>query len=117
MYLCTLWGLLPPVIPLDLVYTKHINQGVISEELHGKKRIWKHCRKGITLIEAVESFVDYESAEAWFVERRWPDLIRRVCCGSDYIATRKPSANGAGHGRKATLLLRFGYLWPGKSAC
>jgi transposase-like protein len=26
------------------------------------------------------------------VERRWPDGIRCVCCGSDHIATRKPSA-------------------------
>ncbi len=52
----------------------------------------KHYRKGITLIEAVEKFGNDEAAEAWFVERRWPDGIRCVCCDSDRIATRKPSA-------------------------
>ncbi len=52
----------------------------------------KHYRKGITLIEAVEKFGNDEAAEAWFVERRWPDGIRCVECGSDHVATRKPNA-------------------------
>ena len=50
----------------------------------------KHYRKGITLIEAVQKFGDDAAAEAWFVERRWPDGIRCVQCDSNRIATRKP---------------------------
>lgn len=52
----------------------------------------KHYRKGITLIEAVNKFGDDASAEAWFVERRWPDGIQCVCCDSKRIKTRRPSA-------------------------
>ncbi|MCY4127861.1 MAG: IS1595 family transposase [Gammaproteobacteria bacterium] len=52
----------------------------------------KHYRKGITLIEAVQKFGDDASAEAWFVERRWPDGIECVSCYSKRIKTRKPSA-------------------------
>lgn len=51
----------------------------------------KHYRKGITLVEAVNKFGSDEAAEAWFVERRWPDGIRCVSCDSDRIAKRKPS--------------------------
>ena len=50
----------------------------------------KHYRKGITLIEAVQKFGDDAAAEAWFVERRWPDGIQCVQCGSEHIHTRKP---------------------------
>ncbi len=49
----------------------------------------KHYRKGITLIEAVQKFGDDAAAEAWFVERRWPDGIRCVQCDSMRIHTRK----------------------------
>lgn len=52
----------------------------------------QHYRKGITLIEAVNKFGDDAAAEAWFVERRWPDGIKCVACDSARIATRKPSA-------------------------
>lgn len=52
----------------------------------------KHYRKGITLIEAVNKFGNDEAAEQWFVERRWPDGICCVACGSDRIVTRKPNA-------------------------
>ena len=49
----------------------------------------RHDRKGITLIEAVEYFGDDTQAEAWFVERRWPDGIRCAYCDSDAITSRK----------------------------
>ncbi len=52
----------------------------------------QHYRKGISLIDAVKKFGDDASAEAWFVERRWPDGIQCVQCDSKRIATRKPNA-------------------------
>ena len=52
----------------------------------------QHYRKGITLVEAVQKFGDDAAAEAWFVERRWPNGIRCVECDSDRIHTRKPTA-------------------------
>ena len=52
----------------------------------------KHFRKGITLVEAVKQFGDDASAEAWFVERRWPNGVNCVECDSDRIHTRKPNA-------------------------
>ncbi|MXZ54654.1 MAG: IS1595 family transposase [Gammaproteobacteria bacterium] len=49
----------------------------------------QHYRKGITLIEAVQKFGDEATAEAWFVERRWPNGIRCPKCDSDAISHRK----------------------------
>ena len=40
----------------------------------------KHNRKGLTLSELFEMFPDNETAEAWFVERRWPDGVRCPHC-------------------------------------
>ena len=47
----------------------------------------KHYRRGLSLIEAVERFRD--EAEAWFVERRWPNGIECVYCDGKRIAPRK----------------------------
>ena len=33
----------------------------------------KSYRKGITLIQAVETFGDEAQAEAWFIKQRWPN--------------------------------------------
>ena len=52
----------------------------------------QHYRKGITLVEAVQKFGDDAAAEAWFVERRWPNGVRCVECDSDHIHTRKTTA-------------------------
>ncbi len=52
----------------------------------------KAYRKGITLVEATRKFGDDASAEAWFVERRWPNGVRCIVCDSDRIHTRKPNA-------------------------
>lgn len=49
----------------------------------------KHFRKGITLIEAVNKFGTDAAAEAWFVERRWPNGIECPHCDSDAITNRK----------------------------
>ncbi len=49
----------------------------------------KHYRKGITLVEAAQKFGDDAKAEAWFVERRWPNGIRCPKCDSDAVSTRK----------------------------
>ena len=49
----------------------------------------KAYRKGISLIEAVQRFADEEQAEAWFVERRWPDGVRCLSCGKGSDRIRK----------------------------
>ena len=49
----------------------------------------KHYRKGISLIEALQQFGDDAKAEAWIVERRWPDGIRCAECESDAVTSRK----------------------------
>ena len=47
-------------------------------------------RKGISLIEAVNKFSDEATAEAWFIEQRWPDGMACPHCGSkDRIKPRK----------------------------
>ena len=50
-------------------------------------------RKGITLIDAIQRFGDEATAEAWFIETRWPDGIMCPYCISDSVADvkqRKP---------------------------
>ena len=49
----------------------------------------KHFRKGITLIEAVQTYGDEASAEAWFINQRWPDGIRCPHCDGDRITERE----------------------------
>ncbi len=53
----------------------------------------KHYRKGITLIELTRMFPDDATAEAWFVETRWPNGVCCPRCGSVDVQereTRKP---------------------------
>ena len=53
----------------------------------------KHFRKGMTLIEVVESFSNNATAEKWFIETRWPDGMCCPRCGSEdvyCVANRKP---------------------------
>ena len=52
----------------------------------------KANRKGISLTSAVLYFSDEDRAEAWFVERRWPDGVRCLRCDSGDIKprSRKP---------------------------
>lgn len=47
----------------------------------------KHFRKGITLANAVKTFSDPETAEKWFIERRWPHGIACPYCGSMNVKT------------------------------
>ncbi len=49
----------------------------------------KSFREGITLMGAAELFGDPETANAWFVQRRWPDGIRCPYCEADTITRRK----------------------------
>ena len=42
----------------------------------------KAYRKGITLFELYEMFPDDTTAEAWFVQRRWPEGVACPQCGS-----------------------------------
>lgn len=47
----------------------------------------KSHRKGISMIELMRMFPDDATAEAWYVERRWPDGIHCPHCGSDNVQT------------------------------
>ena len=47
----------------------------------------KHYRKGISLKELMRMFPDDATAEAWFVEQRWPDGIACHYCGSTNVQT------------------------------
>ena len=49
----------------------------------------KSFRRGITLIEAVRTYGDEASAEAWFINQRWPDGIRCPHCESDRVSERE----------------------------
>ncbi|MDE0704321.1 MAG: IS1595 family transposase [Rhodospirillaceae bacterium] len=42
----------------------------------------KHHRKGISLFEIMRRFPDDATAEAWFIEQRWPDGAHCPHCGS-----------------------------------
>lgn len=41
-----------------------------------------HFREGISLFQAADMFRDDETAEAWFIQARWPDGIACPRCGS-----------------------------------
>ena len=45
-----------------------------------KKGPGKHCRTGITLIDAVKMFDTEQKAEDWFIAQRWPDGVQCVHC-------------------------------------
>ena len=45
----------------------------------------KHYRKGLSLVELVRMFPDDETAEAWFMETRWPDDVACHHCGSTNV--------------------------------
>ncbi|MYA43396.1 MAG: IS1595 family transposase [Gemmatimonadetes bacterium] len=45
----------------------------------------KHFRKGLSLAQLFTLFPDDDSAEAWFVNRRWPDGVRCPHCDCDNI--------------------------------
>ena len=47
----------------------------------------KAHREGISIIEIMRRFPDDATAEAWFIERRWPDGINCPHCGSINVKT------------------------------
>ncbi len=42
----------------------------------------KHCRKGLSLIELVRMFPNDDTAQAWFMDTRWPAGVACHHCGS-----------------------------------
>ena len=51
----------------------------------------KSYRKGISLLEAVEKFRDEADAEAWFIDKRWPDgVVCPQCSGKDILTRDNP---------------------------
>ena len=53
----------------------------------------KHHRKGMSLSDLFAKFPDDDTAEAWFVARRWPDGVSCPHCGHDDVqdGARHPS--------------------------
>ena len=49
----------------------------------------KHYREGMSLVELTRMFPDDATAEAWFIETRWPNGVACPKCGSLDIQTRK----------------------------
>ena len=54
----------------------------------GKGGPGKSFRKGISLLEAVEKFRDEADAEAWFIDKRWPQGVQCPECGGENVLTR-----------------------------
>ena len=57
----------------------------------------KSYRKGISLKAALQSFGDDAKAEAWFIERRWPEGIQCVYCESKRISDKKSNRKTPQH--------------------
>ena len=72
----------------------------------------KHYRRGMTLTELFGRFPDDEVAEAWFVERRWPDGVRCPQCGSDNVqdGARHPSQRFRCRGCRSRFSTRTGTI-------
>ena len=48
----------------------------------------KHFRKGVSLIQLYDMFPDDATAEAWFVETRWPDGLRCAHCDGANVGAK-----------------------------
>ena len=48
----------------------------------------KFYRKGMSLIEALQEFGDNDKAEAWFIQKRWPNGVTCPRCYGDKITER-----------------------------
>lgn len=48
----------------------------------------KHYREGLSIIELLDMFPDEASAEAWFVNLRWPNHICCPACASTNVQTK-----------------------------
>ena len=57
----------------------------------------KAYRKGISLKAALQSFGDDAKAEAWFIERRWPDGIQCAYCESKRVSDKKSNRKTPQH--------------------
>ena len=87
----------------------------------------KHFRKGLSVKGFFGLFPDDETAEQWFIGRRWPNGIACPYCGSDNVNTkskhksmpfrcRKNKAGGCGKDfsvKTNTFMVGIGYQnWP-----
>ena len=52
----------------------------------------RYYREGMSLIDVMAMFPDDESAEKWFIERRWPDGISCPHCHGDNIQEKAAHA-------------------------
>ena len=72
----------------------------------------KHHRRGLTLAQLFARFPDDDTAEAWFIEQRWPDGVRCPQCGSDNVQTgaRHPSQPFRCRGCRSRFSTRTGTI-------
>ena len=66
----------------------------------------KFFRKGISLIDLFEMFPDDETAEAWFVKSRWPEVMRCAHCDSDHVSLDSKHPTMPYHCRGCHLFFR-----------
>ena len=52
-----------------------------------KKAPGKSYRKGLSMVDLMKMFPDNETAEAWFVDQRWPNGLACPRCGSMNVKT------------------------------
>ena len=78
----------PWVLPKDESRPTGVPSGGGSDSYRQQR-----LRNGLGLEEFMAEIPDEAAAEAWFVQRRWPDGVRCPDCGSDRVSprrTRKP---------------------------
>ena len=66
---------------------KPLCREIKTENTMTRKAPGKHYRKGITAKKFYLMFPDNATAEAWFIEQRWPDGVTCPRCGSDNVQT------------------------------
>ena len=79
---------LPWVLPKDGPRPKGSSGRDVSNDYRRLRR-----EMGLSFEEFEAQFPDEVAAEAWFIQRRWPDGVRCPDCGSDRVSprrTRKP---------------------------
>ena len=72
----------------------------------------KHHRKGMTLAALFAKFPDDDTAETWFISRRWPDGVRCPHCGSTNVqdGAKHPSQRFRCRGCRSRFSTRTGTI-------
>ena len=83
----------------------------------GHKAPGKANRKGITLAQLMREFPDDASAEAWFVERRWPNGVACPRCGdcNVQVGAKHPTMPYRCRGCKKFFSVKTGMMMEGSN--